>query len=105
MEKATAERLTELAPKLGKFLDLHPDEQEWLLPLLGKAERRAVLILEEINNHPLTFKEIGALTDTHPTTVKQILTALSNGGLNFRVSKTGRWSTPVGGRNRKLIKL
>ncbi|MBD2060731.1 hypothetical protein NDI37_21805 [Funiculus sociatus GB2-A5] len=105
MDKTTADRLTDLAPMLGKFLSLHPDEQEWLLPLLGRAERRTIRILDEISNHALTFEEIGRLTDTHPNTVKQTLQALSNGGLGFRVSSTGKWLTPVGGRKRKLLKL
>ncbi|MUG92806.1 hypothetical protein F7734_10230 [Scytonema sp. UIC 10036] len=48
MDKVTADKLTRLAPSLEKFLQLHPDEQEWLLPLLGRAERRAIAILEEI---------------------------------------------------------
>lgn len=105
MDKITTDRLTHLAPNLAKFLDLHPDEQEWLLPLLGRAERRAILILEEISNYPLTFKEIGNLTNTHPSTVKQTLHALSNGGLDFKISSTGKWLSPLGGRKRKLIKL
>ena len=91
MDKVTTDRLEKLAPLIQKFLELHPDEQEWLLPLLGKAERRAITILQEIDNCPLTYNEAGKLTSTHPNTVKQTLYALSNGGMNFGcVAKTGQ---------------
>lgn len=105
MDKITCNRLEALAEKLEKFLELHPEEQEWLFPLLGRAEQRAIKILQEISNHPATFEEIGKATSTHPTTVKQTLYALSNGGIGFRIHETGKWLTPVGGRKRKLIKL
>ena len=105
MDKITTDKLERVAPLIQKFIQLHPDEQEWLLPLLGKAERRAIAILQEIDNCPLTYKEAGKLTDTHPNTVKQTLYALSNGGLNFKVDSTGRWLTPNGGRKRKLVKM
>ena len=105
MDQVTVDRLRELAPLLQKFLDLHPDEQEWLMPLLGRAERRAVAILLEIDNHPLTYRQIGELTTTHPSTVKQTLNALSEGGMDFKVDRSGRWLTPNGGRKRKLVRM
>jgi hypothetical protein len=105
MDKATTERLTKLAPQIQQFLDLHPDEQAWLFPLLGRAQRRAIAILECVQGNYLSYKEIGEQTDTHPNTVKQTLYALSNGGINFRTSTTGKWMTPQGGRNRKLTKV
>lgn len=105
MDKVTVDRLKQLAPLIQKFLDLHPDEQEWLLPLLGRAERRAIKILQEIDNHPLTYKEAGSFTETHPSTVKQTLHALNEGGINFKIDSTGRWLTPNGGRKRKLMKM
>ncbi|MHC5825758.1 MAG: hypothetical protein ACYT04_60400 [Nostoc sp.] len=105
MDKVTTDRLTELAPAIGQFLTLHPDEQVWLFPLLGRAERRAIAILEAIQGHYLSYEEIGNETNTHPNTVKQTLYALSNGGMNFYTDTTGKWMTPQGGRNRKLKKI
>lgn len=105
MDQVTAERLKQLAPLIQKFIELHPDEQEWLLPLLGRAERRAVAILQEIDNFPLTYQQVAELTQTHPSTVKQTLYALNEGGMNFKIDSTGRWLTPNGGRKRRLVKM
>ncbi|WP_156481613.1 hypothetical protein [Anabaena sp. 4-3] len=44
MDKNTTDRLTRLALQLQQFLDLHPDEQAWLYPLLGRAEKRAIAL-------------------------------------------------------------
>jgi len=105
VDKITSNRLVKLAPKIQQFLELHPDEQAWLYPLLGRAERRAIAILEAIQGNYLSYEEIGEETDTHPSTVKQTLYALSDGGMNFNINKTGRWQTPKGGRNRRLTKI
>lgn len=105
MDKVTVDNLTRLAPKIQQFLDLHPDEQAWLYPLLGRAEKRAISVLEAIQGHYLSYEEIAQETDSNVSTVKQILNALSNGGINFNVDKSGKWSTPKGGRNRRLTKL
>jgi hypothetical protein len=105
LDKVTSDRIEKITPSLEKFLELHPDEQAWLYPLLGRAEKRAIAIIEEIQGHPLTFEEIGKLTDTHPNTVKMTLYALERGGLAFRVASSKKWITPKGGRYRKLTKL
>ncbi|MBH8564445.1 hypothetical protein I8748_20040 [Nostoc sp. CENA67] len=105
MDKVTADKLTELAPAIQQFLNLHPDEQAWLYPLLGRAEKRAIAVLEAIQGHYMSYEEIAAQTNSNISTVKQILNALSNGGINFNVNKTGRWTTPKGGRNRRLTKI
>jgi hypothetical protein len=105
MDKVTVDRLNNLAPKIQQFLELHPDEQAWLYPLLGRAERRAIAILEAIQGNYLSYEEIGEQTDTHPNTIKQTLYALSNGGINFRVNSSNKWMTPQGGRNRKLTRI
>jgi hypothetical protein len=105
MDQSTVDRLTKLAPQIGRFFDLHPSEQAWLYPLLGRAERRAIAILECIQGNYLSYKEIGEQTDTHPNTVKQTLYALSNGGINLKVDSSNKWMTPQGGRNRKLTRI
>ncbi|NDJ26178.1 hypothetical protein GS682_32330 [Nostoc sp. B(2019)] len=105
MDTATVNRLSKLAPKIQQFIALHPSEQAWLYPLLGRAEKRAIAILEAIQGNYLSYKEIGEQTDTHPNTVKQTLYALSNGGINFRVDSSNKWMTLQGGRNRKLTRI
>lgn len=105
MDKAVEERLEKITPQIQRFLELHPDDQEWLYPLLGRAERRAIAVAEEIQGYPLTYEEIAKLTGSHPTTVKGILYALERGGLAFKTGSSGRWITPKGGRNRKLIRI
>lgn len=102
MDKVTEGRIERLAKSLQQFIELHPDEQEWLFPILGRAEKRAIAILEEIQGHPLSYAEIAKLTDSHPNTVKGMLYALERGGVAFRSGTSGKWQTPKGGRNRKL---
>lgn len=105
MDKITSDRLAKLAPALGQFLELHPDEQAWLYSLLGRAERRAIAVLECIQGNYLSYEEIVEQCDSHPSTVKQVLYALSDGGINFRVDSSNKWMTPQGGRNRKLTRI
>lgn len=105
MDTATAARITELAANIEKFMSLHPDEQEWIYPMLGRAEKRAIAILSEIQERHLSYGEIAKLTNSHLNTVKMMLYALESGGLAYRSGKTNKWSTPKGGRNRKLIVL
>jgi DNA-directed RNA polymerase specialized sigma24 family protein len=102
MDKNTEERLERIAESLQRFVELHPDEQKWLFPLLGRAEKRAIAILEEIQGHPLSYAEIAKLTDSHINTVKATLYALEHGGVAFRTGSSGKWQTPKGGRNRRL---
>lgn len=42
MDKVTTDRLTEIAPQIKKFMDLHPDEQNWMILIVGRAEKRAI---------------------------------------------------------------
>ena len=105
MDKATTDRLTEIAPQIKKFMDLHPDEQDWMILIVGRAEKRAIAILEAIQGRYLTYEQIAEEIGCHPSTVKQTLYALDAGGIPLKTDKTGRWSTPAGGRNRRLIKI
>lgn len=105
MDKITSNRLAKLAPKIQQFLELHPDEQAWLYPLLGRAERRAIAVIECIQGSYLSYEEIAEQCDIHRSTVKQILYALSEGGINFKVDSSNKWMTPQGGRNRRLTRI
>jgi hypothetical protein len=105
MDKITSDRLAKLAPTIQQFLDLHPDEQAWLYLLLGRAERRAIAVLECIQGNYMSYEEIADQTDSNISTVKQILYALSDGGINFHVNSSNKWMTPQGGRNRRLTKI
>lgn len=106
MNQKTADRLGELGDSLERFLNLHPDDQEWLFPLLNKPEQRTILMLQAIQGRYLTYEEIADHVDCHPTTVKTIFYALQNKGLvTLNQDKTGKWTTPKGGRYRALKKL
>ena len=88
MDTTTVERLTRLAPYLQKFLQLHPYEQDWLILIMGRAERRAIAfakrvpctqrsvgiaILECIEGNSLSYKEIAEITDSNINTDKQTI--------------------------------
>jgi hypothetical protein len=105
MDSTTVERLKRLAPQIQQFLELHPDEQAWLLLLLGRAERRAIAVLKAIQGEYLSYQEIAEEVECHPSTVKQIIYALSAGGVLLLSDKSERWMTPAGGRNRKLTRI
>ncbi|MBD2666684.1 hypothetical protein [Richelia sinica] len=67
MDKLTADRRTRLAPKNQQFLMLHPDDH----PLLGRAEKRAISVIEAIHTvHYMSYEKIAAQTDTNVSTVK-----------------------------------
>ena len=105
MDKVTADKLERIAPLLEKFLELHPDDQQLLFPLLGRAEKRAIEILECCQGGYVSYEEIAKASDTHINTVKQTLYALSRGGLSLSQNKSGKWMTPKGGRYRRLTKI
>lgn len=106
MNQDTADRLSKLSENLAKFLDLHPDEQDWLYPLLGRAEKRAILILESLQGGFKTYKQIAEEVGCHQDTVEQTLYAIDKAGkINLEQDKSGRWSTPKGGRYRALLRV
>lgn len=106
MNQATADRLGELSENLDKFLELHPDDQEWIFPLLGKPEQRTILILQAIQGRYLTYNEIANYVGCHPSTIKTTLYALQDKGYSsLEQDKTGKWTTPKGGRYRALKKI
>ena len=106
MNQATADRLADLGENLDKFLELHPDEQEWIFPLLGRAEQRTILILQTIQGRYLTYDEIANYVGCHISTVKTTLYTLQQKGYSsLQQDKTGKWTTPKGGRYRALKKI
>jgi len=80
----TADKLLSNSESLKKFMALPETDQAWLLPLLGKAERRAVAILKAINGQQKTYEEIAVLTGVNPNTVMQILRSLKDGGFEMQ---------------------
>lgn len=106
MNKDTAERLKSLVDCFDFFLELHPDDQDKLLPLLGRSERRTIEMLFLIQGKFLTYEQIASELELHISTVKTTLYALQAGGMTrLTQDKTGKWSTPKGGRYRALKKL
>lgn len=106
MNQDTADRLGELGENLNKFLELHPDDQDWIFPMLGRAEKRTILMLRAIQGRYLTYEEIADFAECHVSTVKTTFYGLQKAGfVNLDQDKTGRWTTPKGGRYRALKKV
>lgn len=80
MNSNTIERLKASAPSIEKFRNLHPDEQQWLEPMLSKTMKTALAVLDAISNTALTYQEIADECELHINSVKQILSALNEGG-------------------------
>lgn len=106
MNKDTCDRIADLAIYIQKFRELDKTEQSWIAELLknGRMVRTVLNLLDCIENQALTYQEIADDCQLHINTVKQIIYALSDGGIGISEQKTGRWISPVGGRSRKLRK-
>ena len=86
MNESTIERLIDAAQAIEKLRNLHSSEQQWLEPILTKTTKTALNILDAIANTPLSYEEIADICELHPTTVRQILYALKDGGCNIDLS-------------------
>ncbi|MFM5887314.1 MAG: hypothetical protein ACKOQS_03320 [Dolichospermum sp.] len=77
MESRTVERLINIAPQIESFMELDELEKKWLIFIVGKAEKRAIAILEAIKNQYLSYKEIAEIVKCNENTVKQIITHIA----------------------------
>lgn len=100
MNKTTLVKLKLAAPHIEKYRQLDQKEKDWLVPILDYTVLTAISILEQIENQPLTFDEIAAEVGMHPTSVSQIIHALSE-SIHIDMS-TGKAYAPIG-RKRKLV--
>jgi len=91
----TINRLKQIAPFVEKFRNLHPDEQQWLEPLLKNNVRTALSILDIIANNPMTYQAIANSLELHHMTVCQMLNALAEGGCRIDLKKTTAYA-PIG---------
>ena len=102
MNQNTIERLKIAAPSIEKFRNLHPDEQIWFEPMLSQTIKTALNVLDAISNTPLTYEEIANICELHPTSVKQILSALDDGGCRIDLSEKTAFAPT--GRPRNLAR-
>jgi transcription initiation factor IIE alpha subunit len=105
MNEDTKTYIKECGPSIRKYWDLHPDEQQWLYPLLQKSLRSAIAVLEAISDRPRTYSEIAKITGFSENTVKQLTYALGEAGIGIQVFSEDRTYCPMGGRKRNLKKL
>ena len=102
MNEDTKAYIKECGPSIQKYWDLHPEEQEWLYPLLQKRLRTAIAVLEAISDRPRSYSEIAKITGLSENTVKQITYALDEFVCIF---SEDRAYCPMGGRKRNLKRL
>ena len=105
MNETTKEYIKECGPSIRKYWELHPEEQEWLYPLLQKRLRTAIAVLEAISDQPRTYSEIAQITGLSENTVKQLTYALGEAGIGIQVFSEDRTYYPQVGRKRNLKKL
>ena len=103
MDARTVERLINIAPQIERFMQIEESEKKWLFLIVGKAEKRAIAILEAIENQYLTYEEIAKLTECNKNTVKQIVYALEKGGIPININSQEKFIYNTG-RSRQLIK-
>lgn len=102
MDEAARKRLVELALSIEKFRNLHPNEQEWLEPLLSRGIRGTLEMLDVVSKEKMTFQEIARELGKSPTTISQRLNALLQGGMALDMSGTAAYAPT--GRPRKLAR-
>lgn len=102
MNQDTILRLKDAAPSIEKFRNLNPSEQDWLIPMLTQTVKTALNILDTIVDSPLTYQEIADTCELHPTSVKQILNALDDGGCKINLSEKTAFAPT--GRPRNLAR-
>ena len=102
MNQNTIERLKAAAPNIEKFRNLHPDEQQWLEPMLSQTMRTALAVIEAISSTALTYQEIADECELHVNSVKQILSALNEGGC--RIDLRDKTAFAPTGRPRNLAR-
>lgn len=102
MNTDTINRLKNAAPSIEKLRHLQPEEQDWIYPLLNKTIKTALFILDTISGSPLTYEEIADACELHINSVKQILSALSEGGC--AIDMTDQVAFARTGRPRKLAR-
>jgi hypothetical protein len=102
MNEVTLAKLRDATPSIEKFRELCPEEQKWLYPLLTQSTCTALDILEAITHQHLSYEEIAAEVGIHPTSAKQILGALMDGGCSIDLREKGAFA-PIG-RSRNLVR-
>ena len=105
MNEATKEYIKECGPSIRKYWELHPEEQEWLYPLLQKRLRTAIAVLEAISDRPRTYSEIAKIAGISQNTAKQLTYALAEAGIGIQIFSQDRAYCPMGGRKRNLKRL
>lgn len=88
MNESTRIQLREDALAIDKFRALHPNEQEWLRPLLSRRVQNILNMLDLISDSRMTFEEIALALGCNPTTVSQRLNALLQGGAAINLTET-----------------
>lgn len=102
MHFSVRDRLIREAIAIEQFRNLHPEEQEWLLPLLSRGVRSTVETLNLVSDKIMTFEEVGKELGINSQTVSQKLNALAQGGIDIQLTDMAAFA-PIG-RLRKLAR-
>ena len=86
MNKSTYEKIVALVPMIEQFRSLEKGERSWLKPLLNPTVITALKIIELIQEREMTYAEIADDLQINKNTIKQIIAALEEGGMNIKVS-------------------
>lgn len=102
MNRSALDKLKRIAPSIEEFRKLPPEEQAWLEPMLTFSIKTALAILDVISQSPHTYEEIANICQLHPTSVKQILSALDDGGCRISLDEKSAFAST--GRPRNLAR-
>lgn len=102
MEDNHREKLRVLARTIYKFQQLEETEKRWLKPLLSRGIVNTLRMLELLENRAMTFEELADELTIHPTTIKQRIYGLIDGG--YPISLEGKVAIAETGRPRKLAR-
>jgi len=102
MNESTAEKITNMAKSIDYFRRLPEKDKKQLYPLLDRTAKRAIDILEAIENGQRSYQSLANEMSLSVNTVKQIVYALSFGGISIDFSD-GK-ARAIVGRHPKLLR-
>jgi hypothetical protein len=102
MHQEQIERLRERADAILFFLDMEPEAQDRLWPLIPRGIRSTIELLDAISQQPKTYKELAAELGNHPMTISQKLNLLSEFIPIELGDDTAYAPSPKGGRRRRI---
>ncbi|MCT7975192.1 hypothetical protein [Laspinema olomoucense] len=105
MNQNQINRLIEKAEAIAYFLELDPEQQDKLWPLIPKGIRSTIMLLDAIGEQPKTYEELAVELECHETTISQKLNIMAKFMAIELENDTAYAPSKHGGRPRRVAKF